>query len=119
MPFSLETWHFSKQITATSRIVNFHTRRDDPKNPSITQTFNEKAFLDRDVIAQQVFDFANQEPGAARLGVVTLLRILGTTKDMLEFSNQDIRIKIQAAWFPLHALRINSMVNSLNELSSK
>jgi len=119
MPFSIETWHLSKRIAATLRIVNFHTRRDDPNNPSITQTFNEKAFYDRDSISQHVFNFASQQSGAAHLGTITLQRILATSKDMLECTNKDIRLKIHATWFPQHAIRINTMVNRLNKILSK
>jgi len=52
------------------------------------------------------------------LGSITLLSMLGTTKNMLSSANEEIKVKITAGWFPLHSLRINNMVNHLNKLSA-
>lgn len=119
LPFSVETWHYSKRITSTIRFVYFHTRRDDPDNPSITQTYDEKAFLDRDIVIQKIFDFSWQNTNAARIGAVTLLRILATSKEMLSSVDKDIKLKISAKWFPFHVLQINNMVNELNRVNKE
>ena len=119
LPFSVETWHFSKRITSTIRFVYFHTRRDDPDNPSITQTYNEKAFLDRDIVIQKIFDFSCHNTNAARIGAVTLLRILATSKEMLNSVDKDIKLKISVKWFPFHVLQVNNMVNELNRINKE
>lgn len=119
MPFSFETWYFCKRIAYTRRFVVFHTKRDDPENPSLTQTYNEKAFLDRDIIVDIAYNFALRNTDAAQLCVNLLFRILGTTKEMLAYVDEDIKLKIMAQWFPKHLLRINKMVNQLNEIAQK
>jgi glycosyltransferase involved in cell wall biosynthesis len=122
VPFSMAVWFHSRKIISTLRYVYFRTRRYEPGNLSRTQTYNEKAFLDRDEIARHVFDFACQHTSstesAARLGSITLLSMLGTTKNMLSSANEEIKVKITAGWFPLHSFRINNMVNHLNRLST-
>jgi glycosyltransferase involved in cell wall biosynthesis len=121
MPVTLETWFFCKKIVATDRFVYFRTRRDDLNNLSRTQTYNEKAFLDRDIIAERIFEFsrcnATKKPSAVQLGVTTLFRLLSTTSEMLKNVDDSIKFKISKIWYPKHLLKINSMINELNSLN--
>lgn len=123
VPVTMEVWHYCARIVATPRFVYFRTRREDPENLSRTQTYNEKAFLDRDVVAQRVFNWACHQTesieSAARLGSVTLMRMFGTTKDMLDSAEDSIKSKITNVWFPMHTMRINNMINKLNRLGTR
>jgi len=116
MPFSVESWFFSNIIDFTTKIVNFHTKRDDPNNLSITQTFNQKAFYDRDILAKHIFEFAFNNRKAVGLCRTTLFRVLNTSSEMVDFIDNDIKRKIKNEWFPLHTIRLNKLINELNKL---
>lgn len=123
VPFSMKVWFFSEHIVSTLRYVYFRTKRYEANNLSRTQIYDEKAFHDRDEIANQIYDFAYQHTSnnenAARLGSITLLNMLSTTKNMLFAAEEKINLKITTIWFPSHVLRINKMVNNLNVLSKR
>jgi len=119
IPFTMIAWYFSNTILTTPHFIYFRTKRENPNNLSITQIYNEKAFFDRDTISQLVFEFASENVGAARLGAITLMSMLSTTKTMLDSVNEEINLKIKIGWFPKHTLRINQMINHLNEISSR
>jgi len=115
MPFSLEVWFFSKTIKCIQNIVNFHTKRQDASNPSITQTYNRKSYFDRDKIAQLIFNFSMNTPNSKKLGATTLLRLVGTSKEMLNYAPLDIQYEIIVNWFPKHLFQVNRMIDRLNK----
>jgi len=117
IPFSMEAWYFSGKILTIPHFVYFRTKREDTNNLSITQIYNEKAFTDRDTISQLVFEFANENMGAARLSAITLMSMLSTTKSMIDKANEDIKQRIKLFWFPKHVFNINNLVNQLNRNS--
>ncbi len=115
MPFSLEVWFFSKTIKCIQNIVNFHTKRQDASNPSITQTYNRKSYFDRDKIAQLIFNFSINTPNSRKLGVTTLLRLVSTSKEMLNYAPEDIQHEILVNWFPKHLFQVNRMIDTLSK----
>jgi len=116
MPFSVEVWFFSQRIKSIQNIVNFHTERQDVSNPSITQTFTRKSYFDRDLIAELIFIFCANNAGSELLGTTTLLRLVGKSKEMLNNVPRDMQQEILANWFPKHLLKVNQLIDKLNEL---
>ncbi len=119
IPFSTEVWFFSKKIQSTQNIVYFRTRRQDANNPSITQTYNRKSYFDRDKIAQLIFNFSMNVPNSKKLGVTTLLRLVGTSKEMLNYAPVDIQHEILVNWFPKHLFHVNKMIDTLNKVQDE
>jgi glycosyltransferase involved in cell wall biosynthesis len=114
MSFSVESWYFSKVICSTPKFVIFRTIRNDPHNPSITQTFNKKAFSDRDEIVKRIHQFAITHPGAKDFAVETLFRILYTSEEMVISANTQCVNEIRERWYPNHFLEVNRMIRSLS-----
>lgn len=117
IPFSMAVWFHSVSIFAIDRFIYFRRFREDPDNLSITQVKHKRAFTDRDLIAEKVFVFASNQNTdscyAARLGIITLTNLLATTKDMLSSVEDEIKNCIAYHWFPVHALKIDRMINQL------
>lgn len=118
IPFSLKAWAFSNVISVTPHIVNFRTLRDDPTNPSITQTFNRKAFLDRNKIVDEIFQFATDQsaniPDVAALSVDTLRRVLKTTNDMIDSADEDIADWIKSSWYPAFCKEVENKISLIS-----
>ena len=114
IPFSLAVWFFCQKVVFTPRIVYFRHRRVDPDNPSITQTYTEKAFFDRDISAQLIYDFAKDHPEACPLAAVTLKAMLSSTKRMIGGVDDDIKEIILDSWYPDHTARVNHMIGQIN-----
>lgn len=119
IPFTMAAWYKSKNIATTPNYIYFRTKRSETNNLSITQLYNEKAFFDRDGISQIIFEFARDNAGASRLGAVTLMSMLSTTKSMIDNANEDIKQRIKLLWFPKHVIYINTFIDKLNEIYSK
>lgn len=114
MPFSVESWFFSKKICSTKKFVVFRTIRNDPLNPSITQTFNQKAFSDRDEIVKMIHQFALLHPEAKDFAVETLFRVLYTSEEMLISANSQCGKEIRERWYPKHFFEVNRLIHSLS-----
>lgn len=116
IPFSVEVWFFSQRIKSIQNISYFRTKRQDISNPSITQTFTRKSYFDRDLIAELIFNFCANNAGSELLGVTTLLRLVGKSKEMLNYVPKDIQREILVKWFPKHLFQVNQMIDKLNRL---
>lgn len=114
VPFSLKTWMLSEKIISTEEIVYLLRKREDPENPSITQSYGEKLFLDRDGIAEEIYAIGKkyQETitDSCELARITLIRILGKSRNMLGSANPDIQKKIKFIWFPQHYFKMKGMM---------
>ncbi|MBN1536274.1 MAG: glycosyltransferase [Anaerolineales bacterium] len=114
IPFSFEAWFYSTRIFYTLCYVYFRTLRNDPENLSITQIYNEKAFLDRDLIAQYVYDFACNHNNTRIFGAIILKNMLCTAESMLNSVDKDKKTEIIDTWYPQHSKRLDDMIKQLN-----
>lgn len=121
MPFAPRIWFHSKFIAYTPSFVYFRTKRNDPNNPSITQQFHEKAFLDRDKIVEEVYRFPDSveinNAEARELAIITLNRILNTTQEMITSADEDIKFQIQNIWYPKHLIQIEQYKSILKKFN--
>jgi len=119
LPFTLKIWFYSKSIFYSSHYIYFRTQRHDIENLSLTQIYNEKAFYDRDVVAQYIFNFAKQYTDAGKLGAITLNNMLYTAKTMLASADECIKKNMIDSWYPQHSRNIINMIDELNQLIPK
>ena len=94
MKFSACVWYKAQTITCCDKLVYLRTERDDPDNPSITQTYNMKKYLDRDYLEKSLFDYFMKEcmtnPALKADLKIILNRVFRTTEDILALRNNDI-----------------------------
>lgn len=118
LPFSVAVWFFSQRISYVPNCVHFRTKREDPDNPSKTQDYDKRSFLDRDIVARKIYDFArdfgSDQNDLSDLAKVTLSRMLGTTQEILPLAKDEIREEMMSEWYPAHLDRIEMMLADLN-----
>lgn len=124
MPASLELWFHSRNIVAIPDIVHFRTVRNDASNLSITQTFNKKAFYDRTIIIDYIYNFCLKYAAPANdlldLTLEILKRISNTTKLMLNQINDDsVKDEIINNWYPTHVSDIEKKINYIKKLQNE
>lgn len=120
-PFSLKTWMLSEKIIGTESIVYLLRKRADDENPSITQSYGERLFLDRDRIAEEIYAIGkrNQDTitDSCELARITLIRIVGKSRNMLKSVKPEIKKKMKFIWFPQHFIKMRAMMILLQLLN--
>jgi len=120
MPATLQTWYYSKAINVVPYITHYRTIRENENNPSVTQTFNYKAFKDRDVILQYIYDFclenAKKNNDLVNLTIEIMHRINSTTQNMITSVKDTDRTEILDMWYPEHKKRCENMIKDIGDL---
>ena len=123
IPFSMKAWFYSRIISYTPEFVYFRTRREDLSNLSISQKYHKQAFLDRDKIIDDVYQFPfsikNDQTEAIELAKITLSRILGTSQRMLDSADNNIKFWVKKIWFPSHLIRFEKCIHKLSKNLTK
>ncbi|MDU5141606.1 MAG: glycosyltransferase family 2 protein [Paenibacillus dendritiformis] len=123
IPPSLETWFYSKKIVVCPYIIHFRTIREDDQNLSITQTFNRKAYFDRDIILQSIYDFclrkASPENDLTALTIEIIKRINSTTENMLSKVIAENYHEITKRWYPKYKKKSESMLEDIQVLQTE
>ncbi|NMI03855.1 glycosyltransferase family 2 protein [Paenibacillus sp. SZ31] len=121
IPFTLETWFYANKIVITNCIVLYRTIRQNNDNLSATQTFNLKAFEDREKIILYIYNFclkfARTNNDLIDLSLEILHRINGTTDHMLLSVEDKDRNIIIKAWHPKYLKVYNHIVNDIRALN--
>ena len=117
--FSAKAWYRAQSIAYTSEIVYLRTERDSEDNPSITQSYDMKKYLDRDYLEQSILNIfikdCKDNPLIKRDVEIILSRIYHTTKDIASYRNANIANWIDE-WFVGYERRHNEIREYLLQL---
>ena len=118
VPFSTYAWFEAEKIGYIPHIVYLRTERMDESNPSITQDYSLKKFLDRDIIEKAVFDYFCGKPlekvSINNAAVSILNRICGATKSIVPNANQDIKSEVEE-WLLHYEKRHEQMITAIQD----
>ncbi|WP_127541196.1 glycosyltransferase family 2 protein [Paenibacillus illinoisensis] len=121
IPLTLETWFYAKKIIAINSIILYRTIRQNENNLSATQTFNIKAFKDREEIITYVHNFclkyARINNDLIFLTLEILQRINATTEYMLLSVKEENRNEIVKGWYPGYLKMYNFIINDIKTLN--
>jgi hypothetical protein len=109
MPYSAELWYYSKGISVIPNYIYYRTIRENESHLSITQTKNEKSFLDRDIILEHVVKrtrIHEMDEDYQKIMLNLIERMFSVTIGMIEVLPQESEVSGFAnGWFTGHEER--------------
>ncbi len=124
MLFSVKAWIEADIICCVNNIVYLRTERNDESNPSITQTYGKKKYLDRDELIDGLFRYLSGKRERYLLkreveNCVSLYeaqrlmkRICTTTKNIVPLADEEIKPWVEK-WYIEHDARCQQLIQSL------
>lgn len=114
--FSVFCWYHAEKIAYIPDIVYLRTEREDGDNPSTTQEYGMKKYLDRDYLEKAVFDVffdeCKRDGNIKKDAEIVLGRIYSTTKNILAYRNENIS-QWTEEWFRGYSNRHKDFVKRL------
>lgn len=124
MLFSAKVWIEADYICAVDHIVYIRTERNDESNPSITQSYGKKKYLDRDALIDGLFAYLSQKREnylvkkelsnsiSSYEARQIMKRVCTTTKNIVPLADEDIKPWVQE-WYNEHSIRSQELIQSL------
>lgn len=116
MVFTLKAWIESDNISILNNYVYFRTERNDESNPSTTQAYGKKKYIDRDQIFDMFCEYLSAKQAEKVVTVseckVLIARIMSTTKNMVPMADSDITDWVKE-WYETHLERCTAEIKRL------
>lgn len=116
MAFSLMAWIEADSISVLDNYVYFRTERNDESNPSITQSYGKKKYLDRDRVFDLFCDYLSKKQDEKVVDSyvcrILISRVMATTKNLIAMADEDIADWVQE-WHEEHLKRCNERIDIL------
>lgn len=111
MLFTLIAWVESDNIAVLNNYVYFRTERNDESNPSTTQAYGKKKYLDRDRIFDYFCEYLSKKQKEKAVTSedcrITMSRLMSTTKTLVPMADADIQDWANE-WYIAHLDRCNA-----------
>ncbi|MBQ8210240.1 MAG: glycosyltransferase family 2 protein [Clostridia bacterium] len=116
MVFTLKSWIEAENISVLDAYVYFRTERDDESNPSTTQSYGKKKYVDRDQIFDIFCEYLSKKQQEKIVSAVEcrvlINRLMNTTKNIVPMADADIKDWVQE-WYKEHLDRCEEKIRSL------